>query len=272
MVASPEPFQRLRRLRARGPVVIAHRGDSAHAPENTLAAFRAARAVGVAMQEFDVRCSRDGVLLCVHDATYDRTTDAAQRLGPGALVAETTLAAAQRLDAGSWFGPAFAGERVPDLAAALAAMLPDCTPLIEHKAGTPPAYVDLLRATGALPHCILQSFDWQFVAAARRLAPDLAVALLGPTDAVPRLDDAAFDAARALGAGMLHWHDRALSAAAIERAHAAGLLVCTYTTDDDLGLAGGWLLGVDAMCCNDPGRATSALAAVTRAGPTARRP
>ena len=83
-----------------GPVVVAHRGDSANFPENTLPAFAAALQLGVAMQEFDVRATRDGMLACLHDATFDRTTDAALRLGPGALIAETTWREVRTLDAG----------------------------------------------------------------------------------------------------------------------------------------------------------------------------
>src|SRR5688572_2324513 len=125
----PSVFDRLRPLLGDGPLVVAHRGASRSHPENTLAAFRAATAAGVPMQEFDVQCTRDGVLVCVHDASLDRTTDAAAKLGPGALVALTTFAELQRLDAGAWLGPAHAGERVPALADALRAMLPASVPL-----------------------------------------------------------------------------------------------------------------------------------------------
>ena len=88
----PHPvFDHLLGLGADGPVVVAHRGDRVHHPENTLAAFQAAAELGAPMQEFDVRVTRDGALVCLHDATLDRTTDAATLLGPGALVAQITL-------------------------------------------------------------------------------------------------------------------------------------------------------------------------------------
>lgn len=88
------------------PLVVAHRGLLKHAPENTLANFRACLELRIGF-EVDVRRSKDGVLVCVHDDTVDRTTN-----GRGA-VSSLTLAELKQLDAGAWFGPAFAGERIP---------------------------------------------------------------------------------------------------------------------------------------------------------------
>lgn len=91
------------------PKVIGHRGAAAHAPENTLASFRKAAALGTRMVEFDVKLTRDGVPIVMHDDMVDRTTD-----GTGA-VRDMTFDRIRTLDAGGWFGPAFAGERVPTL-------------------------------------------------------------------------------------------------------------------------------------------------------------
>ncbi len=254
-------FLRLRAAASTGPVVVAHRGDSVHHAENTLAAFAAARALGVLMQEFDVRATRDGVLCCVHDATFDRTTNAGGVLGPGVLVAQADWHEARRLDAGS--APGRHGPQpVPSLHEALATMLPDCIPLLEHKAGAPRDYVAALQSAGAVEQVIVQSFDWDFVAEAGVMAPGLARAVLGPTPTQARLDAAAIAAARRLGAGMVHWHAVELHSAEVAAAHAAGLLVCSYTTDDELGWRGGAVMGIDAMCTNDPG----AMLAAARAG------
>ena len=95
---------------------IAHRGFSAAAPENTSVAVRKGMAVGADGCEFDVRLSRDGVVVLMHDATVDRTTDGTGR------VAELTLADLRRLDAGSWKDAEFRGERVPTLGEALSMM------------------------------------------------------------------------------------------------------------------------------------------------------
>src|SRR3954454_13988697 len=88
------------------PLPVAHRGLLRHAPENTLANFRACLELRLGF-EMDVRRCRDGTLVCVHDASVDRTTD-----GRGA-VANLALGELKALDAGSWFHPAFAGERIP---------------------------------------------------------------------------------------------------------------------------------------------------------------
>jgi len=92
------------------PHVIAHRGFSAVAPENTLAAFRKAIDIGADMIELDVLLSKDGEVVVIHDSKVNRTTD-----GIG-LVRNLTLKELKRLDAGSWFDRAFSGERIPTLA------------------------------------------------------------------------------------------------------------------------------------------------------------
>lgn len=88
------------------PLIVAHRGLLRHAPENTLANFRACLELRLGF-EFDVRRTKDGELVCIHDGTVDRTTN-----GTGS-VSEMTLARIRQLDAGSWFDPKFARARVP---------------------------------------------------------------------------------------------------------------------------------------------------------------
>ena len=89
--------------------IIAHRGASAYAPENTLAAFDKALDLGAADVEFDVHFGADGQVVVIHDDTVDRTTN-----GAGA-VAALTLAQLKSLDAGSWFAAQFSEERIPTL-------------------------------------------------------------------------------------------------------------------------------------------------------------
>lgn len=93
--------------------IVGHRGTKTFAPENTLAAFDRAIEMGARIVEMDVRMTADGVFVVMHDARVDRTTDGR---GP---VSGMTLAGIKALDAGSWFDPAFAGERVPTLREAL---------------------------------------------------------------------------------------------------------------------------------------------------------
>jgi len=99
------------------PPAIAHRGASAIAPENTLAALRLAHAAGAPWVEFDAKLTRDGVPILMHDDTLNRTTD-----GEG-KVADINWLDIQKLDAGSWFASRFRGERVPLLAEALEVVL-----------------------------------------------------------------------------------------------------------------------------------------------------
>ncbi|MGW0596497.1 glycerophosphodiester phosphodiesterase [Streptomyces sp. NPDC002776] len=99
------------------PTVLAHRGASAYAPENTLAAVDAAARLGIRWVENDVQRTKDGVLVVLHDDNLRRTTDV-EEVFPGRApwkVKDFTAAEIARLDAGSWFGPAYAGARVPTL-------------------------------------------------------------------------------------------------------------------------------------------------------------
>ena len=91
---------------AADPVVVGHRGLATHAPEETPAAFNACVDLRVGI-EFDVRRTRDGQLVCLHDPAVDRTTDGKGKVG------ELSLRELRQLDAGRKFDPAFAGERVP---------------------------------------------------------------------------------------------------------------------------------------------------------------
>jgi glycerophosphoryl diester phosphodiesterase len=95
------------------PSVIGHRGAASYAPENTLAGFRAAKAIGCAWVEFDVRLSADGGLVVCHDDALARTTGARGR------ISKLPLAALRSLDAGSWFAAGFTGEPLPMLDEAL---------------------------------------------------------------------------------------------------------------------------------------------------------
>ena len=118
------------------PWLVAHRGASAYAPENTVPAFRLAADQGATFVEFDLRLTKDGQIVCLHDDSLERTTDVedifAERFQsvPGAggqsarrwLLSDFTLAELRRLDAGSWFGPSFRGTRIPTFAETIDAL------------------------------------------------------------------------------------------------------------------------------------------------------
>src|SRR5215207_11286279 len=108
--ATERPSLRRRLSDERGRVwVVGHRGAMGHCPENTLASFARGLELGADWIEMDVHLSRDGAVVVIHDETLDRTTN-----GHG-LVRDCNLAELTALDAGVWFSPAYAGERIPTL-------------------------------------------------------------------------------------------------------------------------------------------------------------
>ncbi len=194
-------FLHLQRAAAKAPLVVAHRGASSDHPENTVAALRAAVDVGAEVVEFDVWQARCGTWVCMHDATVDRTTDAATVFGKKEIrIDSLTRAEIGRLDAGRWRDPKFAGERVPTLEEALAA-IGSAVPMVERKGGDPQALVAELRRLRAVDRVLVQAFDWEWLAAVHRAEPRLLLGALGgkePTSA--RLAEAAHGRpARALG-------------------------------------------------------------------------
>ncbi len=162
------------------PAVIGHRGAAGHAPENTLASIRAAAALGVRWVEFDTKLSRDGDVILFHDDTLERTTD-----GRGAI-ADADLAQLRGLDAGGWFGPAFAGEPVPTLAEALtvleelglgAVVEIKASPGLEAETGRAVARMLTAGWPAALPRPLISSFKIESLIAARDVVPELPRAL-----------------------------------------------------------------------------------------------
>ena len=136
-----------------GITTIAHRGMVHLAPENTIAAFEEAIEWGADLIEIDIRETKDGRLVVMHDATVDRTTD-----GTGA-VSDLTLNEIMQLDAGAWFGPEFKGQKVPTLDEALEAMKGRALPDLDFKAGTPEKLVETVRRHGLLGKLTLYCGD-----------------------------------------------------------------------------------------------------------------
>ncbi|MCA9430905.1 MAG: DUF2961 domain-containing protein, partial [Candidatus Omnitrophica bacterium] len=125
-----------------GILISAHRGANRLAPENTAAAIRRAVELGANVVEMDVRQTRDGHLVLLHDSTLNRTTD-----GSGA-VADMTLEEIRKYDAGSWFSEEFKGEKVPTFDEALEALGDHAKPDIDLKNADPEKVIDALRAHG----------------------------------------------------------------------------------------------------------------------------
>ncbi len=158
-------------------LIIGHRGASGHAPENTLAAFRKAVALGAAFLETDLQLSRDAHFVAIHDATVNRTTN-----GQGA-VHELTLAELRQLDAGSWFGSEFSGERIPTLEEMLQfSKKNDVVFYLEMKPsgawGGEHAVIAALREAGEIARAVVISFDPSMVLSLRTIEPTLMTGLL----------------------------------------------------------------------------------------------
>src|SRR5260221_7228624 len=164
-------------FRRRQLLAIAHRGASGHAPENTFAAFRKAIAMGAGFIETDLQLSRDARLVAIHDATVNRTTN-----GQGA-VHDLTLAELRRLDAGSWFGSEFAGERIPTIEEILEfAKKHDVVFYLELKPsgswGGEHALISALRESGEIARTVVISFDPAILANVRKIEPTVMTGLL----------------------------------------------------------------------------------------------
>lgn len=248
-------------LQTSRPLVIAHRGYSLLAPENSLAAFRTALEAGVDLVELDYHHTGDGVPVVIHDGTLDRTTDAIARWGGKALpVAARTASEVTNLNVGLWFKPPFPGLSLPTLEAAMDVIQARGVTLIERKAGDAAALSQLLRRRGWMNRAVVQAFDWEFLRDFRRLEPDQVLGALGPpgsragrklSDAEKALNREWLEEIRALGAQVAVWN-RQVDAAAIRDAHALGLKVWIYTINEP-ALADSLLAaGVDGIITDTP--------------------
>ncbi len=214
------------------PTVIGHRGAAALAPENTSIGIRRACREGAAWVEFDVKLTRDGVPILMHDDRLGRTTN-----GRG-KVAETTLETIKALDAGSWFGPDFAGEPVPTLRTALKLAadlglgvnveLKPCPGRAEETAKATLEMIDELWPDDR-PQPLISSFDTTSLATVQALKPHVPRGYL--CRRVPRAWRAAMER---LGCTTLNVSDRWVRKAHIDAASAAGIPVLVYTVNDPL--------------------------------------
>ena len=170
-------------------LIIAHRGASGHAPENTLAAFKKAVALGAAFIETDLQLTRDAHFVAIHDDTLDRTTN-----GEG-KVHDRTLAELRKLDAGSWFGSQFTGERIPTLEETLEfSKKNDVVFYLELKPGGSwggeHALIGALRESGEIPRSVIISFESAILANLRKIEPTIMTGVLYDGQLVDPLDTA----------------------------------------------------------------------------------
>jgi glycerophosphoryl diester phosphodiesterase len=162
----------------RRPLVLGHRGACAHAPENTLAAFRMAMEEGADGIELDAHLTRDGEVVVMHDENVERTTNGHGRLS------QLTMEEVRRLDAGIRYGDQFSGEHVPTLAGVFEALGDEPVYDLELKNLTNPAnglerkVVDLVRRYGLEKRVLATSFNPLAVRAFRKVIPEAPCGLL----------------------------------------------------------------------------------------------
>lgn len=247
---------------ARGPgrpIVLGHRGASAEAPENTLAAFRLAVAQGADGFELDVWRCRSGEVVVLHDADAMRTT------GVPFHVARTPWSELRRLDAGSWKSASFAGERLPLLAEVLDAFRGAVVNVELKSDGRPDlrlafAVAAVVRDLGARERVVVSSFDLLLLAAFRAAAPRVRAGALFAAD---QRWPARVAAAGLLGAAALHPEHALVTPERAAAWKARGWAVNVWTVDEPEAFAALCAAGVDGVISNVPGLARAAVRRAT---------
>lgn len=231
------------------PFYFAHRGASAHAPENTLAAFELALKQGAPAIEFDVKLTADRRVVIHHDQTLDRTTNGT---GP---ISKQPLAALRELDAGSKFSTEFRGEKIPTLDEVFDSlggkmfMNIELTNYASPFDGLVDEVVRLVRKHGLEGQVLFSSFFPTNLTRARRLLPSVPrgqLFLPGSSGWWQRL------AAKFMTLEAEHPFKEDVSAAVVHRAHAKNRRVYTWTVNDPAEMKSLRALGVDAIFTDDP--------------------
>ena len=241
------------------PLIIGHRGASAVAPENTMAAFREAIAVGADGIEFDVRLTRDSVPVVIHDRDLHRTGGLSER------IAELTSAEVAKVDVGSWFARSFANETVPSLAELFTLFQSNNSTLyLEMKCDSPAEYAPLAEACchsiaehGLKNRVMIECFQLPALRIVREIDPEIrTVALFEPSISNPSVlsDQRLINKATDVGATALALHHRLARRSLVEKAKHAGMHVAVWTVDDPAWLERAQTIGIDALITNDPAK------------------
>ena len=241
------------------PPIIGHRGTAGLAPENTLAGIRRAHEEGATFVEFDVKLSADGVPILMHDDRLGRTTS-----GKG-KVALKNFAEIRELDAGAWFAPEFAGERVPSLRATLELCIElglginvELKPCPGREEETARIALRLLAEAWPahlnLPPPLISSFDQKALAAAVEAAPDLPRGCL--VTRVPGSWRTRFDA---LACSTLNVSNRWIRREHVDTAKALNIPVLVYTVNDPGRALALWEMGVTSIFTDRVDLMTAAL-------------
>ncbi|HBE76559.1 MAG TPA: hypothetical protein DDW65_02070 [Firmicutes bacterium] len=230
--------------------IIAHRGFSSRAPENTMVAFKTAIEFRVDGLELDVQLSKDGELVICHDEKIDRTTD-----GHG-FIKDHTWPELRKFDAGSWFDMTFAEERIPRLQELLELIQgSDLLVNIELKTnifpypGIEAKAVRMVRDFGLARQCIFSSFNHYTLARISAIAPELKTGVL--YEAVLY---SPWNYALTFGAAALHPPIYSITPETVAQAKLKGLLVNTWTVDEQVEVEKAIIAQVDGIITNKPDR------------------
>lgn len=221
--------------------IIAHRGNSCCAPENTLAAIDTAFNSGASHMEIDIRLSADGVAVLAHDATVERTTN-----GTGS-VAAMTMAQLKQLDAGSWFSPEFTGTRMPTLVEALQVAAGRGRLLLDVKVDGMGAAIQQALVEAGLDHSAIWPWRGSSTAAAQDFMNHIPGVEILWGDAPASLTTAAFDNLKTLGVVGFDVGLGSVTPAFVDAAHANGMYVSAFTVLDPPTMLQAINLGLDAM-------------------------
>ena len=248
------------------PLIIAHRGASALAPENTIAAFGKAIDSGAEGVEFDVRLSKDGVPVVVHDATLLRTA------GINKPVADLTAEQLSRVDVGSWFNSAYPAHARPEFAAEGIASLRTVLQLLSKING--PVYIEMkcetehevsplveavCREISSSPlrqQIIVKSFRLAVIPVARAVLPDVRTAALFAPQVMRllRKEKYLINIARELGADHLSVHKSLVSRKLVRKAEKFGMPVTAWTVNAPRLIPRAIRQGLFAVITNDPSK------------------
>jgi glycerophosphoryl diester phosphodiesterase len=226
---------------------VAHRGASALAPENTMAAFEKAVELEADAIELDLHVSRDGELVVIHDQTLDRTTD-----GQGPVHARS-LQALKQLDAGRWFGERFAGQQIPTLAEVLDRFAGKVLLALEVKAGSAffrgieERVVAVLREHRAISQVAVASFDHHALLRLKELEPHLRTTalLVGRPVPIPMIAEACKVEAMALECSLVTKTEG-------EACRAAGVQLVVWVVNEPARMRYFVDLGVDGIITDRP--------------------
>lgn len=251
------------------PLIIGHRGASAHAPENTIAAFKIAvdaRADGV---EFDVRLAKDGVPVVIHDADLVRVAGRREK------VSELTSSQLAKIDVGSWFGRispgrsrlAFSEETIPSLEQTLESLTGSAGLIyIELKTGTLTSELLVDKACEVIglrsrsSNVIVKSFDLEALKRVRTNLPDIETAALFEPAAktVFRRRAGLVDMAAKYGANHISVHWSLVTRRLIDVASSARMSVTVWTVDHPRWIARANDLGIRSLITNYPAKMLAA--------------